>query len=184
MIYKYSPFAIFLFATLLFSCDPKAIKNDEKPIAAEEIQVSEKPDSLFSLNVKEFLDAPLTLSLISSDQWQTDTTLTPNVYDNSKTDTILFLRHKESYIMLHNQEFVEGTISNEEIKLVNNIRIGLPKDSFMKSFKDLTDHPDQPYIKMQDSKITMGCCSEMNELWEFEFNNDTLALIKYTNDLE
>lgn len=184
MFTKYTPLLIFLSIGLLFSCDPDAIKDDEKPITAEEITVSTKPDSLFSLKVEEFLDAPLTLSLISSDQWQTDTTYAKNIYDSSKTDTILFLRHKESYIMLHNQEFIEGTISNDEIKLVNNIRVGLTKDSFIKSFKNLTNHPDQPYINMQDSKISMGCCSEMNELWEFEFNNDTLALIKYTNGLE
>lgn len=184
MFNKSTLFLLPTLAALLFSCDPNSIKNDEKPIAADEIKVSEKYDSLFRLNVEQFLDAPLTLSLISSDQWQVDTTYAKNVYDNAKMDTILFLRHKESYIMLHNQEFVEGTISNEEIKLVNNIRIGLPKDSFIKSFKNLENHPDQPYIDVQDSKISMGCCSEMNELWEFEFNNDTLALIKYTNDLE
>ena len=59
--------AIPTLASFLFSCDPKAIKEDEKPIAADEIKVVPNSDSLYSLQVNEFLDAPLTLSLISSD---------------------------------------------------------------------------------------------------------------------
>jgi len=167
---------IFFFLIAFVSCTGSRISEEKSDLPYNEHEMP--------LTVNEFINTPFTLSLISKGKWTVDTTFLKNPHNKAKTDTSLFYRYKESFIILLNGNFIEGSISNPEVKLINDIHIGMTKDRFYRKFKDLRNHTDQPYIEIQDDKIMFGCCSEGNELWEFEFENESLVFIAYSNLLD
>ena len=171
---------------MLFSCSGPS-ETSHEPIAIDSTEKSEDVDKgqfVHNISVEEFLNLPFTLSVMSDEKWIADQRLYPNRQDKNIIDTLITLTFRQSIIHVHNHDLIDGHIVDPEIKLVKDIKVGMTKDAFLHSFSDIKDHPDAPFVEVNDDNIRLGCCAEKNDVWTFTFDADTIVSIDYSSYLD
>ncbi len=134
------------------------------------------------LDVSSFINTPFTLSVPGSDEWATEENIIPNESNPGETDTIQTFSFKNSTIQAKNHVTVDAKLNDKEILLANNISIGMSRQEFENKFDDLHDNKDDPYIKLTDDEVIMGCCMKDNfetGLWHFQFKDELLSSVVY-----
>lgn len=171
-----------LFAMIAWGCQNSGPLQDESdPPQRIEKGDSTNYESQDLMTVDEFLNSPFSVYKDGIDQWIITDTIHPETFDTLTTE-----KFKESVFHYYNKEYIDATILDQELKITNEIHVGMSKADFKAAFEDFTISKNAPYVHETDYSIVMSCCSniEMNDKWEFGFHNDTLEIIKFDHYID
>lgn len=183
-------FSLLFLAFIFFQCsiaDQESEHAETEPDTTEDIPDTttvDKTDDI--LRVKEFLDMPFTLSVRGSGDWESTKEIKPNMHHPDKKDTLIKLMYDHSEVQLLNGMYLNATIQDDEILLAKQLYVGMSREEFEKSFDNLKQNDDRPYISVSKKKVVMSCCKDLdqNPVWTFGFEKDTLQIILFDNYLD
>lgn len=185
-------FSLLFLAFFLFQCN--VAERETEHIDNETDSVEDVPDTTTAeteepqgnMHVSEFLDMPFTLTVKGDGNWESNTKIKPNVHQPEKKDTLNTLVYNHSEVQLLNGMYLNATIQDEDILLAKQLHVGMSRTEFEKAFDELNPHRGSPYIAMEETKIIMSCCPDLdqNPVWTFGFERDTLQIILFDNYLD
>jgi len=122
----------FILLIIIIGCSTIENSNQTYPQISQE-KFLEKPFG-FEENIKNF-------STLANPTFKIQKLLRKNIHYPEKTDTIYEFHYRKSEIFFYKthtgKEFLlAGKIMNDQIELVNGIKIGIPKSAFTSRFSD------------------------------------------------
>lgn len=107
--------------------------------------------------------------------------LDSNCVKSNQDNYFNFIYSKDSsYIEFRNDKVYEAVIKSKGQFLNYGIEIGQNRADFEATFLRLFNRPKRPYMALTKNKIELSCCEVGQSVWVFNFENNRLKSVFFT----
>ncbi|MFK7946064.1 MAG: hypothetical protein AB8G11_00625 [Saprospiraceae bacterium] len=159
-------FVLLLPVLLLISCTSKLDKPENEPLMLDN---AINPN--LKISVEAFIENP-----------ENRTYLDANCIKSNEDSDFDFTYSKDSsYIEFRNDNVSEVVIKSKGQFLNYGIEIGQKRQDFETIFLRLFNNEKRPYMSLSKDKIELSCCQVGESVWIFNFKDNRLKSIYFTD---
>ena len=159
---------VLLISVLLFTnCTSKLDKPENEPL-----MLDNSKNTNLKINIDAFIEKSTNRIFLEA-----------NCTKSNQGNYLDFVYSKDSsYIEFKNDVVHSAEIKSKGKFLNYGIEIGQNRQDFENIFLRLFDNPKRPYMDLKKDKIELGCCEAGVSVWVFNFENNLLKSIYFSNN--